>query len=79
MWILPKQLHTTDADGGTDAERQIKQPLVRNINESASGLDDAIVYAADCQPCECCDDVICWKCGGHYADCPCPGPNSSDD
>jgi len=68
-----------DTDGGTDAKRQIKQPLVRNINGSASRLDDAIVYAADCQSCECCDDVICWKSGGHYADCPCPGPNSSDD
>jgi site-specific DNA-cytosine methylase len=56
-----------------------KSKVCGNSDGNPSGLDNAIVYAADCQPCECCDDVICWKCGGHYADCPCPRPNSDDN
>jgi DNA-cytosine methyltransferase len=66
----------------TSAELDNKkaQPrLVRNTNGSADQLDESIVFAADCEPCEFCDDVIYWKCGGHYADCPCAEPNSIDD
>lgn len=33
-----------------------------------------VVFADECKPCECCDDLICVVCGGHYADCECPGP-----
>ena len=34
------------------------------------------VYAADCDPCEYCGELICPECGDHYGDCPCPGPDS---
>ena len=37
-----------------------------------------VVFASDCEPCECCDDVICNQCGEHYADCECPGPTQDD-
>jgi DNA (cytosine-5)-methyltransferase 1 len=59
--------------------RILKPPLGGDADGTADRLDDAIVWAADCEPCPCCDDVICWKCGGHYADCPCPGPHSNDN
>ena len=69
----------THADGGETAERQTESSLGRDADGPADRMDDAIVFASDCRPCECCDDVICWRCQEHYADCPCPGPNSSDD
>jgi hypothetical protein len=34
-----------------------------------------VVFADDCAPCECCDDVVCPVCAEHYSDCDCPGPN----
>ena len=37
-----------------------------------------VVFADECKPCECCDDFICRICGGHYADCDCPGPTQDD-
>jgi hypothetical protein len=33
-----------------------------------------VVFAAECEPCPDCDDLIC-TCGKHYADCDCPGPS----
>ena len=33
-----------------------------------------VVFADECDQCECCDDIICPNCGTHYADCGCPGP-----
>jgi site-specific DNA-cytosine methylase len=41
-------------------------------------LDSSIVFASDCEECECCGEPICPRCNDHYADCPCPGPNSED-
>lgn len=35
---------------------------------------DFVVYADECQPCECCDDLVCTQCADHYADCNCLGP-----
>ncbi len=63
----------------TQHNGQTESTLGGDADGTADRLDDAIVWAADCKPCPCCDDVICWKCGGHYADCPCPGPHSNDD
>jgi hypothetical protein len=39
-----------------------------------------VVYAADCEPCDMCEEPICPHCGGeHYADCECPGPHQDDE
>lgn len=38
-----------------------------------------VVTAADCRPCECCDEPFCDECGEHYADCDCPGPTQDDE
>ncbi len=42
-------------------------------------LTRPVIYAADCAPCELCGEPVCPRCLEHYAECPCPGPDSSDD
>ena len=37
-----------------------------------------VVYASDCTKCEDCGELVCWQCGDHYSDCPCPGPHSEE-
>lgn len=38
-----------------------------------------VVFAADCVPCECCEEPFCEQCQEHYADCECPGPTQDDE
>lgn len=33
-----------------------------------------VVFADECKQCDMCDDLICYLCGDHYAECDCPGP-----
>jgi len=42
-------------------------------------LTRPVIYAADCALCELCGEPVCPRCLVHYAECPCPGPDSSDD
>jgi hypothetical protein len=37
-----------------------------------------VVFAADCDECECCGEPYCKQCDAHYADCECPGPHQDD-
>lgn len=37
-----------------------------------------VIHAHDCQQCDCCDDLICWYCKDHYAECNCPGPTQDE-
>jgi hypothetical protein len=37
-----------------------------------------VVFASDCTPCDCCNDLICHQYGEHYADCDCAGPMQDD-
>lgn len=43
------------------------------------GFDKSIVFALDCEPCECCGEPVCPNCEDHYSDCDCPGPDSDPD
>ena len=38
-----------------------------------------VVSAAECEPCDMCEEPVCWICEEHYADCPCPGPHQDDE
>lgn len=38
-----------------------------------------VVFAHECGPCSLCGEPECLECGDHYADCECPGPNSTDE
>lgn len=60
-------------------QRQAEPALGGDTHGDSSGLDDAIVFTSDCQPCELCGEPICPRCNEHYAECPCPGPNSNND
>lgn len=33
-----------------------------------------VVFADQCVPCDCCDDLLCHVCNDHYSECHCPGP-----
>lgn len=37
-----------------------------------------VKLAAECYPCEACDEPVCNTCGEHYVDCDCPGPSQDD-
>ena len=66
-WLSPEQDGSIGASGlwpshPGELQHEWEPPRVTqpemggDINGTASGLDDAIVFASDCQPCECCDD-----------------------
>lgn len=38
-----------------------------------------VVFAADCELCEECEEPICEACDMHYAECPCPGPHQDEE
>lgn len=38
-----------------------------------------VVFLLDCSECPDCGEPICPQCGGHYADCDCPGPMQDDE
>jgi hypothetical protein len=38
-----------------------------------------VIFASDCEPCECCGEPVCPVCLDHYAECDCPGPDSEED
>ena len=35
-----------------------------------------VVFASECKLCDMCGEPICPACNEHYAECPCPGPDS---
>lgn len=37
-----------------------------------------VVFADECNPCECCGEPFCSVCQDHYADCDCPGPTQDE-
>jgi hypothetical protein len=39
-------------------------------------LELPVRFAHECPRCECCDEPFCPIHEMHYADCPCPGPDS---
>lgn len=51
----------------------------RNFYPAPPKATRHIVFAADCEPCEMCGELICPVCNEHYAQCPCLGPHSEDD
>ena len=38
-----------------------------------------VVFSADCEPCDMCEEPVCPKCAVHYAECECPGPMQEDE
>jgi hypothetical protein len=55
---------------------RISQERLEVLRGIESFLHGGIVFSSDCTPCEFCDDLICWKCNGHFSDCTCLGPTS---
>lgn len=55
----------------------------------AHGMDDKdrhnlaglkrVVFACDCDECECCGEPVCPACQVHYGECGCPGPTQDDE
>ena len=33
-----------------------------------------VIFASDCEPCDCCGEPLCAICEEHYSNCDCPGP-----
>lgn len=42
------------------------------------GTWNRVIFASDCEPCECCGEPVCDICDDHYADCLCPGPTQDE-
>jgi hypothetical protein len=38
-----------------------------------------VKWADDCIPCECCEEPWCEEHQEHYSDCPCVGPDQTDE
>jgi len=53
-------------DGRQDEDRSTSETTIPDWRR--------VVFADECEQCDCCDDVICPNCDTHYADCGCPGP-----
>lgn len=44
----------------------------------ADGAWKRVVIAAECEPCEWCEEPVCYICDEHYATCDCPGPTQDE-
>ena len=38
-----------------------------------------IVFASECESCDCCEEPWCLKHQQHYADCGCVGPHNAEE
>jgi DNA (cytosine-5)-methyltransferase 1 len=55
-----------DAGGREDEDRPASEAVIPAWRR--------VVFAEECEQCDCCDDAICPNCDTHYSDCGCPGP-----
>lgn len=76
-----EQIEFGGTDGWTlrEGDGDIEPEMGGSFDGASDRDGDAIVYASDCLECECCGEPVCPNCNDHYAECPCKGPDSSND